>query len=41
MLSLGDAACLATARVLGMPVLTANRAWAALPVGVEVRLIRG
>ncbi len=40
-LSLGDAACLATARMLGVPALTADRAWAAWPAGAEVRLIRG
>jgi PIN domain nuclease of toxin-antitoxin system len=40
-LSLGDAACLATARLLGVPAITADRAWAALPLGVEIRLIRG
>lgn len=39
-LSLGDAACLGTAAVLGLPVLTADRLWAALETGVEVRLLR-
>lgn len=39
-LSLGDRACLAMARTLGMPALTADRAWAGLDLGVEVRLIR-
>lgn len=39
-LSLGDRACLATALRLGRPVLTADRSWADLAVGVTVRLIR-
>ncbi len=39
-LSLGDCACLGTARVLGLPVLTADRLWAELDPGVEIRLIR-
>lgn len=39
-ISLGDAACVATARVLGRPVLTGDRSWATLDLGVEVRLIR-
>ena len=39
-LSLGDRACLALARREGLPVLTADRAWAGLDIGVEIRLIR-
>jgi PIN domain nuclease of toxin-antitoxin system len=39
-LSLGDRACLALGRRLGCPVVTADRAWARLDVGVEVVLIR-
>ncbi len=39
-LSLGDRACLALARAEGLPVLTADRAWASLAVGVEIRMIR-
>ena len=39
-LSLGDRACLAVARQLAAPVLTADRAWTELDIGVEVRLIR-
>ncbi len=39
-LSLGDRTCLATALRLGRPVLTADRGWASLDVGVTVQLIR-
>lgn len=39
-LSLGDRACLATALRLERPVLTADRGWANIDVGVTVRLIR-
>jgi PIN domain nuclease of toxin-antitoxin system len=39
-LSLGDRACLALALDLDCPVLTADRAWAALDLGVDIRLIR-
>ena len=39
-LSLGDRACLALARAEGLPVLTSDRAWASLDVGVEIRMIR-
>lgn len=39
-ISLGDSACIATARHHGMPVLTADRIWATLDLGIEVRLIR-
>lgn len=39
-LSLGDRACLATALRFSLPVLTADRNWAAINVGVDVRLIR-
>lgn len=39
-LSLGDRACLALARKLGVPALTADRAWLDVDVGVEVRCVR-
>ncbi|HEV2097954.1 MAG TPA: type II toxin-antitoxin system VapC family toxin [Stellaceae bacterium] len=41
-LSLGDRVCLALARRLGVPAVTADRAWRgiAAAVGVEVELIR-
>jgi ribonuclease VapC len=39
-LSLGDCACLATAAVLGVPVLTADRPWATLGLPIEVRWLR-
>ncbi|GAB4280322.1 MAG: PIN domain-containing protein [Deferrisomatales bacterium] len=39
-LSLGDRACLATALALGLPVVTADRAWAELGLPIQVDLIR-
>ena len=39
-LSVGDRACLALAQREGLPVLTGDRAWAKLDVGVQVVLIR-
>lgn len=39
-LSLGDRVCLATGFRLSRPVITADRSWAAVDVGVTVRLIR-
>lgn len=39
-LSLGDRACLALGRVLNLPVLTADRAWQGLQLGVTIQVIR-
>lgn len=39
-LSLADRACLALASRLGVPVVTADRAWTRLDVGVEVVAVR-
>jgi ribonuclease VapC len=38
--SFADRACLALGRRLRVPVLTGDRDWAALDLGVEIRLIR-
>lgn len=39
-LSLGDRACLALAKHLQLPVMTADKVWAALDLNVEITLIR-
>jgi PIN domain nuclease of toxin-antitoxin system len=39
-LSLGDRACLALAKTMGLSALTADRGWAEVDVGVDVQLIR-
>jgi ribonuclease VapC len=39
-LSLGDRACLALGAVLRLPVLTADKDWLKLDLGVEIRVIR-
>lgn len=39
-LSLGDRACLHLGRLLDREVLTADRSWAKLDIGVRVRVIR-
>lgn len=39
-LSLGDRACLALAKQLGLPALTTDRIWERLAIGVIVQIIR-
>jgi PIN domain nuclease of toxin-antitoxin system len=39
-ISIGDAFCLALAKRLAVPVITADRRWKMLDIGVEVVLIR-
>jgi ribonuclease VapC len=39
-LSLGDRACFALARRLGLPAVTADRTWLGLDLGVEIEPIR-
>ena len=39
-LSLADRACLALAKRLGLPILTADRDWADLDLGITIHLIR-
>ena len=39
-LALADRACIATAEVRGLPVVTADRAWASLDLDVKVQIIR-
>lgn len=39
-LSLGDRACLALARYLNLPALTADQGWKDLSLGIEVEVIR-
>lgn len=40
-LSLGDRACLALALIRALPVLTTDRLWANLQIGIDIRLARG
>lgn len=39
-LSLGDRACLALARARRLPVLTTDRAWRELAIGIRIHVIR-
>ncbi len=39
-LSLGDRACLALGQRLSLPVLTTDRRWKAVRIGVKVRVVR-
>ena len=39
-LSLGDRACLALAQLKGLPVLTTDRSWTTVDLGLDVRLAR-
>ncbi len=39
-LSLGDRACLALAKIHSLPVLTADKVWSKLEIGIEVNLLR-
>ena len=39
-LSFGDRACLALGIILNQPVLTTDRLWGSINVGVEVRVVR-
>jgi ribonuclease VapC len=39
-LSFGDRVCLAQAQLSNLPVLTADKEWAKLDIGIEIRLIR-
>ena len=38
--SLGDRACLAYTRTVGLPVLTADQKWGLLDIGIDIRMIR-
>ena len=39
-LSLGDRACIALAKINNLPILTADKIWLDLRVGVEIKSIR-
>ena len=38
--SLGDRACLALASIRQLPVLTADRSWAQLDIGIQIEVVR-
>ena len=40
-ISIADRACLATGQMLGLPVVTGDKAWKEISVGVKVVLFRG
>lgn len=39
-LSFGDRACLSLARVMKYPVITTDKAWAKLDLGIDIRVVR-
>lgn len=39
-ISLADRACMALGETLGLPIYTADRAWAALDLNLDIRMIR-
>lgn len=39
-LSLGDRACLSLAKLKALPVLTADKVWANLVLGIDIKIIR-
>jgi ribonuclease VapC len=39
-LGLGDRACLSLAKIRNLPLLTADRAWATIAIGVDIKIIR-
>jgi PIN domain nuclease of toxin-antitoxin system len=39
-LSLDDRACLASAQELGLPVVTADRTWRDLDIGIPIHVVR-
>lgn len=39
-LSLGDRACIALGKIYNIPIVTADKAWATLDLGIKIMLIR-